>query len=100
MGVLPSKIVTNPKFLEYTFPKQRRVVSERYNLPLMETVIYERSALSECTNQTITIGDLEVPDPKSILDFAKAKPYSTSAQTSAGEFDLLAMEVLNKMGIK
>lgn len=100
MGVLPSKIATNPKFLEYTFPKQRRVVLERYNLPLMETVIYERTALSECTNQTITIGDLEVPDPKSILDFAEAKPSSTSAQTSAGEFELLAMEVLNKMGMK
>lgn len=96
MGVLPSKIATNPKYLEYTFPKQRRVILERYNLPLMETVIYERTALSECTNQTISIGDLEVPDPKSILDFADAKPSSTPAQTAAGEFELLAMEVLKK----
>jgi len=26
-----------------------------------------KEQLSECTNQTISIGDLEVPDPKSIL---------------------------------
>jgi len=99
MGVLPSKIATNPKFLDYTFPKQRCVITERYNLPLMETVIYERTVLSECTNQTIRVEDLEVPDPKSILEFAEAKPSSTAAQTSAGEFELLAMEVLTKMGI-
>lgn len=99
LGVLPSKIATNPKYLEYTFPKQRRVILDRYNLPLMETVIYERTALSECTNQTISIGDLEVPDPKSILDFAEAKPSSTPAQTAAGEFELLASEVLTKIGI-
>jgi len=49
----------------------------------METVIYERTALSECTNQTIHIGDIEVPEPKSILDFAEAK-FSSPAQNSAG----------------
>jgi chromosome partitioning protein len=64
----------------------------------METVIYERTVLSECTNQTIRVEDLEVPDPKSILEFAEAKPSSTAAQTSAGEFELLAMEVLTKWG--
>jgi len=99
MGVLPSKIATNPKFLDYTFPKQKSVITDRYNLPLMETVIYERTVLSECTNQTIRVEDLEVPDPKSILEFAEAKPSSTAAQTSAGEFEILAMEVLTKMGI-
>lgn len=99
MGVLPSKIATNPKFLQYTFPKQRRVISDRYDLPLMEAVIYDRTVLSECTNQTITVGGLEVPDPKSILDFAEAKPSSTPAQTAAGEFELLAIEVLQKVGI-
>jgi len=28
--------------------------------------------------------NLEVPDPKSILDFAEAKPSSTPAQTAGG----------------
>jgi len=94
MGVLASKISTNAKFLQYNFPKQREVISERYQLPLMEAVIYDRTALSECMNQTITVGDLEYPDPKSIIKFAELK---TSAQISAEEFNLLADEVIQKM---
>ncbi len=99
MGVLPSKIATNPKFLQYTFPRQRSVIPERYNLPLMEAVIYERTVLSECTNKTIPVGELEVPDPKSVLEYAEIKPSSVPAQTAAMEFEVLAMEVLNKMGM-
>lgn len=98
MGVLPSKIATNPKFLEYTFPKQRRVITDRYALPLMEAVIYDRTVLSECTNQTITVENFEVPAPKSILDFASAKPSYNPAQISAGEFEVLAIEVLKQLG--
>ncbi|MEH1774641.1 AAA family ATPase [Nostoc sp.] len=96
MGVLASKISTNAKFLQYNFPKQREVVSERYQLPLMEAVIYDRTALSECMNQTIPVGDLEYPDPKSIIKFAELK---TSAQISAEEFNVLADEVIQKMGV-
>ncbi|MBE8988673.1 AAA family ATPase [Nostoc sp. LEGE 12450] len=96
MGVLASKISTNAKFLQYNFPKQREVISERYQLPLMEAVIYDRTALSECMNQTITVGDLEYPDPKSIIKFAELK---TSAQISAEEFNVLADEVIQKLGI-
>ncbi|QLE50324.1 ParA family protein [Nostoc sp. C057] len=96
MGVLASKISTNAKFLQYNFPKQREVISERYQLPLMEAVIYDRTALSECMNQTISVGDLEYPDPKSIIKFAELK---TSAQISAEEFNVLADEVIQKLGI-
>ncbi|MBC6434731.1 ParA family protein, partial [Nostoc sp. HG1] len=96
MGVLASKISTNAKFLQYNFPKQREVISERYQLPLMEAVIYDRTALSECMNQTILVGDLEYPDPKSIIKFAELK---TSAQISAEEFNVLADEVIRKMGV-
>ncbi|MDM9583684.1 MULTISPECIES: AAA family ATPase [unclassified Nostoc] len=96
MGVLASKISTNAKFLQYNFPKQREVVSERYQLPLMEAVIYDRTALSECMNHTIPVGDLEYPDPKSIIKFAELK---TSAQISAEEFNVLADEVIQKMGV-
>ncbi|OYD97910.1 chromosome partitioning protein ParA [Nostoc sp. 'Peltigera membranacea cyanobiont' 210A] len=96
MGVLASKISTNAKFLQYNFPKQREVISERYQLPLMEAVIYDRTALSECMNQTIPVGDLEYPDPKSIIKFAELK---TSAQISAEEFNVLADEVIKKMGV-
>jgi chromosome partitioning protein len=96
IGVLASKISTNSKFLQYTFPKQRNVIPERYKLPLMEAVIYDRTVLSESMNQTIQVGELEYPDPKSILKFAEVK---SSAQTSAEEFNVLADEVLKVMGV-
>ncbi|MBE9038769.1 AAA family ATPase [aff. Roholtiella sp. LEGE 12411] len=98
MGVLASKISTNSKFLQYTFPKQRSVISERYDLPLMEAVIYDRTVLSECMNQTITVGDLEYPDPKSVLKYAEE--VKSDAQKSAMEFDILADEVLQGIGLK
>lgn len=93
IGVLASKISTNSKFLQYTFSKQRDVIS-RYSLPLMEAVIYDRTALSECMNQVIHTEGLEYPDPKSIIKYAESK---TSAQMSAEEFEVLAMEVLQKI---
>ncbi|YAF94280.1 MAG: AAA family ATPase [Nodularia sp. CChRGM 3473] len=98
MGILASKISTNSKFLQYTFPKQRSVISERYKLPLMEAVIYDRTVLSECMNQTITVGDLEYPDPKSVVKYAEE--VKSDAQKSAMEFDILADEVLLEMGLK
>lgn len=95
MGVLASKISTNNKFVQHTFPKQREVISKRYNLPLMDSVIYDRTALSESMNQVLMVGDLEYPDPKSILKYAEMK---TSAQQSAQEFIELANEVLRYVG--
>ncbi|MBO0351792.1 AAA family ATPase [Phormidium pseudopriestleyi FRX01] len=93
LGVLPSKIATNAKFLQYTFPKQKSVIPGRYGLPLMDTIIYERTILSQCTNHTNTspLGE-EIPEPKSILEY---DPDSLSS----GEFEALAMEVLTKTGI-
>jgi len=96
IGVLASKISTNSKFLEYTFPKQRSVITDRYEIPLMDAVIYDRSVLSECMNQTIQVGDLEYPDPKSVIKFADIKS-SQATQLAAGEFEILADEVSKKM---
>lgn len=92
LGVLPSKIATNSRFLEYVFPKQRQVIMDRYQFPLMESVIYDRVALSHCMDKTILVGDLQIPDPKSVLEFA---PDSQSA----AEFELLAKEVAEKAGM-
>jgi len=97
MGVLASKISSNNKFLQYTFPKQRSVISERYNLPLMEAVIYDKTVLSECMNKTIPVGELEYPDPKSVFKYAEE--VKADAQKSALEFDILADEVLRNMGV-
>jgi chromosome partitioning protein len=94
MGVLPSKISTNAQYLKHTYPKHKAVIPDRYELPLMDSMISERTALSQCLNKTISVGDLEIPDPKSILDYAEKEP---SANISAAEFEALAMEVLKKM---
>jgi chromosome partitioning protein len=98
LGVLASKISTNARFIQYTFPKQREVIGKRYEMPLMESVIYDRTALSESFNKTIVVGDIEYPDPKSIFKYADE--VNSSAQTSAMEFEILANEVLTKIGLK
>jgi chromosome partitioning protein len=97
LGVLASKISTNARFIQYTFPKQRDVIGKRYEMPLMESVIYDRTALSESFNKTIVVGDVEYPDPKSIFKYADE--VNSAAQTSAMEFEVLATEVLTKIGL-
>jgi cellulose biosynthesis protein BcsQ len=98
LGVLASKISTNASFVKHTFPKQRAVIPKRYQFELLETVIYDRLALSTCMNHSIIVGDLEYPDPKSVIKYADE--FSSAAQVSAQEFELLASEVLEKMGMK
>lgn len=90
IGVLASKVSTNGKFVQHTLPIRRKNIVERYNLPLFETVIYEREDLAKCSENTITMGEMEIADPRSVLDYS---PNSKSAQ----EFELLAMEVLEKI---
>lgn len=94
IGVLPSKISPNAKSFEKTFPRQKETIIKHYKFPVMESVIFDRVALSHCFNQTISVGDLEIPDPKSIFDFADK---NSSANQSAEEFEKLALEVLRKM---
>ncbi len=91
LGVLPSKILTAKKYLEFTFPKQRSAVTNHHQLPLMESIIYERTALTNCVNNTLTVGGLEYPDPKSIFAF-------DANSDSTKEFRNLAAEVLHKIG--
>jgi chromosome partitioning protein len=98
LGVLPSKISTNARYLEYTFPKQRETICKRYGMPLMESVIYDRTALSESFNKTVLIGEMEIPDPKSIFKYAA--DVRSTAQVSANEFEVLADEVLSKMKLR
>ncbi|MDJ1176173.1 ParA family protein [Roseofilum capinflatum] len=92
LGVLASKILTNPKYVEFVFPKQKEAVLQRYQLPMLKTVIYERVALSHCINQTVSRGDLEIPDPKSVFEFER-DGYSVT------EFRNLSSEVMQKIGL-
>jgi hypothetical protein len=48
-------------------------------------------------NQTITVGDLEYPDPKSVMKYAEE--LKSDAQKSAMEFEILADEVLTGIGL-
>jgi cellulose biosynthesis protein BcsQ len=94
LGVLPSKISTNFKSFEKTFPRQKQTIIDHYDFPVMKSIIFDRAALAHCVNQTISVGDLEIPDPKSIFDFAEKNPNSNQ---SAQEFEALAEEILNKV---
>ncbi|MEH2037927.1 AAA family ATPase [Nostoc sp.] len=93
LGVLPCKIATFQKFVQHTLPKQILAITERYNLPVIDTVIYQREELAKCLEQVQQIGDLEIPDPRSVFEY---KPHGDSAK----EFELLAIEVLQKIGIE
>jgi len=92
LGVLASKISTNAKFAQYTLPKRLQNISQRYGLNVLDTVIYEREDLAKCTDRSRTVGDIEIADPTSVLDYS---PESTAAR----EFELLAMEILEQIGM-
>ncbi|MDZ8026469.1 MAG: AAA family ATPase [Nostoc sp. DedQUE01] len=92
LGVLACKISTNNQFVKHTLPKRLEAIPKRYDFEVMNTVIYDRDDLAKCAEKFIIIGDMEVSDPISVLDF---KPDSTAAQ----EFELLAIEVLQKIGL-
>lgn len=93
LGVLPSKISTNPRFFNSAFPRQKETILNNYNFPVLDSIIFERAALSHAVNQCRTIDDLEIPDPKSIFDYAE---QNTGGNQAAAEFEALATEVLRK----
>ncbi len=92
LGIVPCKISTNAKFINSTFKNRIRKVYDRYGIDIFDAVIYERDDLAKCAEKTLEVGNMEVADPISVLDF---KPNSLSAQ----EFELLAKEVLKKIGM-
>lgn len=89
LGVLPTKVSTNNKFCQSTLPKRIQVILECYGIQVMESLIFERDDVAKSSEQTKILGGLEIPEPRSILDF---KPESRAAQ----EFSDLAQEVLRK----
>jgi len=77
--------------LEHLNPRQKEAVTQRYGFPTLETVIYERVALSNCVNKTLPVGMIEIPDPKSIFEFDRDCD-------SVKEFRNLSYEVMKKIG--
>ncbi|OUD14673.1 chromosome partitioning protein ParA [Thioflexithrix psekupsensis] len=92
IGVLPSKISSNAQYLRHTFQKQRQHIVDKYHFPVMESRIIDRKSLSDCFNQDIENGELRIPDPKSIFMFG-------GSIESCEEFNMLAKEVLLKIGV-
>lgn len=92
LGVLASKILTNSRYLTHTFPRQKEAVINRHGFPVLETIIYERTALSNCVNKTIPVGMMDIPDPKSIFEFDRDGD-------SVKEFRNLSYEVMTKIGV-
>ncbi|WP_353573337.1 AAA family ATPase, partial [Candidatus Albibeggiatoa sp. nov. BB20] len=92
IGVLPTKVSANAKFAQGTLTNRIAAVKERYSLDVLEQcVIHELDDLAKCVEQTVTVGDLELTDPRSIFDY---KPHSKSA----GEFNKLADVIYDKIG--
>ena len=91
LGVLPSKISTNARFNQYTLPKRRETIINRYNLPLFETNIYERDDLAKALDKTIMVGEIEIPDPQSIFEYR-------SDSLASAEFEALSLELKEKIG--
>lgn len=58
----------------------------------MDSCIYQREVLAQCMEKCEIIDGEEVPDPISVLDFKKNSQ-------SAEEFEALAREVMEKMGV-
>ncbi|MDM8561209.1 AAA family ATPase [Candidatus Parabeggiatoa sp. HSG14] len=92
LGVLPTKISTNARFIQGTLQKRLASVSQRYKFEVMNSIIFERDDLAKCTEQTVQIDDVEVSEPRSIVDFK-------SNSKSVGEFEKLAAEILEKIGL-
>jgi len=92
LGILPSKIYTFTKFVQYTLPKQIAMV-KNYGFPVMDTIIFERADVAKSLENHVPDGNDFRPDPKSIFDY---KPNSDSAK----EFENLALEVLKKIGLE
>ncbi|MFK5969486.1 MAG: AAA family ATPase [Candidatus Marithrix sp.] len=92
IGVLPSKILSNARYLEHTFEQQKQHIIQDYSFEVLNSKILDRKVLADCFNKDIEMGELRIPDPKSIFMFDKNSE-------SAKEFNALANEVSEKIGI-
>jgi chromosome partitioning protein len=96
LGVLPSKVPTNPKYLEFTFPQRRAVVTNKYGFPVLQSYIGQREIISKTLDNETTVGNLEFPDPRSIFDYeAQNAGDKQMLMTAIDEFKFLADEVVH-----
>lgn len=92
LGVLPSKVPTNNRFVQYTLPKMEKIVQEQYGYNLLQSHIFERRDVSAAIEQIKEVGEFDIPSPQSILDY---KPDCQSSD----EFRALATEIIQLTGL-
>ncbi len=92
LGVLPTKISTNSRFIQGTLQKRLALIPERYKINVMDSIIFERDDLAKSLEQTLEIDEVEIATPKSIFDFK-------SNSKSVTEFKQLAQEISHKIGL-
>ncbi len=90
LGILPSKIMTNDKYVKNTLPLLVEKIKTKYQIPIFDTFIFERIDLAKCVDNTLVEENAILPDPKSIYDFKPDCP-------SAHEFNQLCNEFLLKV---
>ncbi|MGG6242544.1 ParA family protein [Nodosilinea sp. AN01ver1] len=92
LGIVPSKIATAHRFVEFVLPRMEETVRGRYGFPVLKSRIFERRDVSAAIERTLEVGEIDIPDPQSIFDY---KPDSQAAE----EFEALTQEVMQLAGI-
>ena len=87
LGIVPSKIATAHRFVEFVLPRMERTVRERYGFPVLQSRIFDRRDVSAAIERMVEVGELDIPDPQSIFDY---KPGSQAAD----EFEALTQEII------
>jgi cellulose biosynthesis protein BcsQ len=91
LGILPTKILNNPRSIQNLKEKRIPKIEATYGFPVLkDCMITERTDLAKCFEQHVEVGDLDIPDPKSIFEFNLRSP-------AVSEFEELANYVLKQM---
>lgn len=99
LGIVPSRIMNNDKFLTHTFPKQKQQVEKRYGLPIFSTIIRDYAAFAHAFNDHLEKGDHYLPTPKSIFAFYEHHPKDSSTGQAAESIEMLTQELLQKIAL-
>lgn len=93
LGVLPTKILNNPRYINVLKRQHFPRIENKYGFSvLQDLMITERHDLAKCFDASVEVGDLDIPNPKSIFQFNPTSP-------AVGEFEKLANYILQQIGL-
>lgn len=91
LGILPTKILNHPKLIEKLKQQLIPKIEQNYGISVLrDYMIIERIDLARCFDQTLEIGEMNIPNPQSIFEYNPSSP-------SVGEFTDLATYVIKQM---